>query len=184
MTVEVAEELVAETPLPRKENRLPMLLVAVAVVLAGLGAWFALAAHSARTFEGAGNRAQLDAAATAEVNASVTSSLNKIFSYSFDHTEVTEQAAAAALRGGALDAYHRLFAQVRDLAPKQKLVLTTRVVGSAVQSLTGGQARLLVFLDQSATRGDNGTTSAAASQLAVTAEHQNDTWVITSLEPR
>jgi Mce-associated membrane protein len=165
-------------------NRLPVLLVALAVVLAGLGTWFAFEAKALRSFDGADNRAQLDATATADVDSAVSSSLNKIFSYSYQHTEITEQAAAQVLRGPALDTYHQLFAQVRDQAPKQKLVLTTRVVNSAVQSLTGDHARLLVFLDQSATRADTNSTSAAASQLSVTAERHSGTWLLTALNPR
>ena len=46
---------------------------------------------------------------------------------------MTEQAAADVLRGAARDTYDKLFAQVRELAPSQKLVLTTRVVSTAVQ---------------------------------------------------
>ncbi|WP_157357490.1 hypothetical protein [Amycolatopsis nigrescens] len=168
---------------PTRE-KLPALLLGLAVLLAGLGTWFAVEANAAGSFEGSDNRAQLDAARTAEVSASVTNSLNKIFSYSFDKTEVTEKAAAEALRGDALNTYNQLFAQVRTLAPQQKLVLTTRVVNSAVQSLTGDDAQLLVFLDQSAVRASDNTTNAAASQLSVTAHHQDDRWVITTLVPR
>jgi Mce-associated membrane protein len=153
----------------------------VAVVFAGLGAWFLIQANSSR---GAG----FDTAESAEVTASVTNSLNKIFSYSYDRTEVTGQAADAALRGGALTDYRRLFDQVREMAPRQHLVVTTRVVDAAAETLTPGRAVLLVFLDQSAVRGDHGnpagTPSTAASQLAVTAERSGGAWFITDLTPR
>jgi Mce-associated membrane protein len=168
----------------RSVLRLPVLLIVAAVLLAGGGVWLVLDAHGMRASGSARNRALVDTAATAEVNASVTNSLNKIFSYSYDKTEVTEQAAANVLRGRALDAYHQLFGQVRALAPQQKLVLTTRVVSSAVQYLDGDHAQLLVFLDQSATRADNNSTSAAAAQLSVTAKREGDVWVITDLVPR
>ncbi|SDX53645.1 Mce-associated membrane protein [Amycolatopsis xylanica] len=163
-------------------QRSPLVLMVVAVLLCGLGAWFTVEAGDLRSSPAASNRALVDVGATAEVNSAVTLAVNRIFSYSYDKTDVTEKAASAVLRGKAQETYHQLFAQVRQLAPQQKLVLTTRVVSSAVQSLDGTHARLLVFLDQSAQRG--GTESVAASQLSVTAERQDGTWVITDLTPR
>ena len=164
--------------------RLVVVLVAVAVVLAGLGGWFLWRAGDLRSAAGASNTALVDTGRTAEVSAAVTSALNQIFSYSYDRTGDTEKAAAGLLRGAARDTYDKLFAQVRELAPAQKLVLTTRVVSAAVQVLDGDRATLLVFLDQSATRADKNTTSAAAAQLSVTARRDGGRWVITDLAPR
>jgi Mce-associated membrane protein len=184
---ELGEELEPaepEEPTVDRRRRLPIALLIAAILLAGAGVWLLLDAGAMRSSASARNRALLDTAATAEVSASVTNSLNRIFTYSYDKTEVTEQAAASVLRGKALDTYRQLFAQVRDLAPQQKLVLTTRVVNAAVQQLNGEQAQLLVFLDQSATRADNNSTSAAAAQLSVTVKREGGTWVITDLVPR
>jgi Mce-associated membrane protein len=164
--------------------RLVVVLVAVAVVLSGLGGWFLLRADALRDAPAATNTALVDTGRTAEVSAAVTTALNRIFSYSYDRTEVTERAAADVLRGEARDTYDKLFAQVRKLAPSQKLVLTTRVVSAAVQVLGEDTATLLVFLDQSATRADKGASSAAAAQLSVTVRLEGDRWVVTGLEPR
>jgi len=180
----VADEETAVEQATQRRSWLPLALIAAVVVFVGLGAWFTVEAQSLRSSAATGNQALVDTGATAEVNSAVTLSLNRIFSYSYDKTEVTEQAAAKVLRGKALDTYHELFAQVRQMAPQQKLVLSTRVVSSAVQSLTGDHATLLVFLDQSATRADTGSSSVAASQLSVTAQRQDGTWVITGLVPR
>jgi Mce-associated membrane protein len=182
--VDAVEPEVEEPAAKPRRSRWPLLLVAAAVVLAGAGAWFTVEANTLRSSPSAANHALADTGATAEVNSAVTLSLNRIFSYSYDNTGVTEQAASKLLRGKALETYNQLFTQVRELAPRQKLVLSTRVVSSAVQSLSGDHAKLLVFLDQSATRADNGTNSSAASQLSVAAEKQNGTWVITELTPR
>jgi Mce-associated membrane protein len=168
----------------RDRRRLTAFFAAAAVVLAGLGGWFLLEANSLRDSSSTANTALVDTGRTAEVSAAVSNALNQVFSYSYDKTEVTEQAAADLLRGAALDTYDRLFAQVREQAPAQKLVLTTRVVSSAVQYLEGDRARLLVFLDQSATRADADTSNAAAAQLSVTVKREGDRWVITDLEPR
>lgn len=177
------EETPVEEP-PRRRRFLLPLLVAVSVLLAGAGVAFTLAARSAADDPAAANHALTDVGATAGVTSSVTLALNRIFSYSYDKTEVTEQAARDVLRGEALTTYDRLFAQVKEKAPAQKLVLTTRVTSSAVQELTSGKARLLVFLDQAATRADNNSSSSAAAQLSVTAEREGNTWKITGLTPR
>ncbi|MGW3996739.1 hypothetical protein ACWEF6_24905 [Amycolatopsis sp. NPDC004772] len=165
-------------------RRLPVLLLAAAVVLTGAGVWFTLEARSAANTPAAANLALTDVGATADVTSAVTLAVNRIFSYSYDRTDVTEKAAAAVLRGPAKDSYDKLFAEVRRKAPEQKLVLTSRVSAIAVQTLENGHARLLVFLDQSAVRADNNATDSAAAQLSVTAEHTTGGWVITELEPR
>ncbi|WP_244170144.1 hypothetical protein [Amycolatopsis tolypomycina] len=164
--------------------RLPVILLAAAVLLAGAGAWFTVEARSAAADPAAANLALTDVGATADVTSAVTLAMNRIFSYSYDRTDVTEKAAAAVLRGSAKDSYDKLFAQVREKAPAQKLVLTSRVSAIAVQDLRNGHAKLLVFLDQSAVRADNNATDSAAAQLSVTAEHTSGGWVVTELEPR
>ena len=164
--------------------RLPALLLTAALVLTGAGVWFTLEARTAAGNPAAANLALTDVGATADVTSSVTLAMNRIFSYSYDKTDVTEKAAAAVLRGSAKDSYDKLFAQVREKAPEQKLVLTSRVSAIAVQELQNGHARLLVFLDQSAVRADNNATDSAAAQLSVTAERSGDGWVVTELEPR
>lgn len=163
---------------------LVVVLVAVAVTATALGGWFLMRADALRDAPAAGNAALVDTGRTAEVSAAVTTALNRIFSYSYDRTEATERAAADVLRGDARETYDKLFAQVRELAPSQKLMLTTRVVSSAVQDLGPDSARLLVFLDQSATRVDKNASNAAAAQLSVTARLEGDRWVITGMEPR
>jgi Mce-associated membrane protein len=190
--VEDIEDVAADPPEPPARRPrtwfgwrpLVVVLAVVAVLLAGLGAWFLFRVDAMRDDPAARNLALVDTGRTAEVSAAVSTALNQIFSYSYDRTEVTEQAADEVLRGAARDTYDTLFAQVRELAPGQKLVLTTRVVSAAVQSLRPDSATLLVFLDQSATRADRDTSSAAAAQLSVTARREADRWVITNMEPR
>ncbi|WP_410649897.1 hypothetical protein [Amycolatopsis sp. cmx-4-54] len=179
---ETDAEVVAEKR-PRRP-KVPLILLVAAAVLVAAGVWFALEARSISATPSAANTALTDVGATAEVNSAVTVALDKIFSYSYDRTDATEKAAASVLRGKALESYNQLFAQVREKAPAQKLVLTTRVSSSAVQELGGGKARLLVFLDQAATRADNNSSTTAAAQLSITAEREGDNWVITDLVPR
>ncbi|MGK4595514.1 hypothetical protein [Amycolatopsis sp. w19] len=186
VTAETEPETTAEDAAGKPSRRpdLPLILLVAAAVLLAAGVWFTLEAKSVSATPSAANTALTDVGATAEVNSAVTVALDKIFSYSYDRTDVTEKAAAAVLRGKALESYNRLFTQVREKAPAQKLVLTTRVSSSAVQELGGGKARLLVFLDQAAVRADNNSSTAAAAQLSITAEREGENWVITDLIPR
>jgi Mce-associated membrane protein len=77
-----------------------------------------------------------------------------------------------------------MIAQVKAQAPTQKLVLTTTVTGTGVETLDGDRARVLVFADQSNT--STATTSAgatyAAAMFAVDAVKENGTWKIAALD--
>ncbi|OLF05017.1 hypothetical protein BLA60_37930 [Actinophytocola xinjiangensis] len=170
-------------PAPPRRSRLVVALLVVAAVLVGAGVWFLTESSQLRDTT-TSNSALVDTARTAEVSAAVTTALNRILSYSYDRTEDTEAAADAVLRGEARQAYDKLFEEVVAKAPEQKLVLTSRVVTSAVQELSENEATVLVFVDQSATRADAGTSNASAAQLSIKVRRDGDTWVITGLEPR
>ncbi|MFI9380503.1 hypothetical protein [Kutzneria sp. NPDC052558] len=159
-------------------------LVAAAIALVALGSWFRIEATGLWDDPATANRALVDPAATSKVIGDVNSALGKVFSYRYDNTAVTEQAAAQALAGNARNQYNDLFAQVTRQAPAQKLMLTTTVVDSGVTLLQGEHAQLLVFLDQQATRGDTNRSSVAAAELTVTAQRQGDHWVITDLRTK
>jgi Mce-associated membrane protein len=159
-------------------------LVAAAIVLTALGVWFRLEATGLCDDPAVSNQALVDPAATSKVVEDVDAALGKVFSYRYDDTAATEQAAEQTLAGNALGQYNDLFAQVKQQAPAQKLLLTTKVVDSGVTMLQGEHAQLLVFLDQSATRGDNDRSSLAAAELTVTAQRQGAHWVITDLRTR
>ena len=159
-------------------------LIAATIVLAGLGIWFRLEATSLWDDPATANQALVDPAATSKVIGDVNAALGKVFSYRYDNTAATEQAAKETLKGNAQNQYNDLFAQVKQQAPAQKLMLSTKVVDSGVTMLQGEHAQLLVFLDQSATRGDNNQSSLAAAELTVTAQRQGDHWVITDLRTK
>ena len=159
-------------------------LVAATIALTALGIWFRLEATSLWDEPATANQALVDPAATSKVIGDVNAALGKVFSYRYDNTAATEQAAKQSLQGNAQNQYNDLFAQVRQQAPAQKLTVNTKVVDSGVTLVQGEHAQLLVFLDQSATRGDNNQSSLAAAELTVTAQRQGDHWVITDLRTK
>jgi Mce-associated membrane protein len=153
----------------------PLLLMAATVLLAAVGAGFLTQSLQARS---GANQALVDNAATNRVIGAVSDGITKIFSYSYNDVGATQQAAATVLTGKAAGQYDTLFGQVRQQAASQKLTLTSQVVAAGVTRLDGDHAQLLVFLDQTTTRGDTGQTSASAAQLTVNAELVAGHWVI------
>ncbi|WP_254715650.1 hypothetical protein [Actinomadura sp. NAK00032] len=127
------------------------------------------------------DQAALDDVATTEVIGDVSTALGKVFTYGPGDVTATEQAANRELAGAALTQYRRLFGQVKRQAPAQRVTLATRVVRAGVVSLNGDDARLLVFLDQTATRAGGPAGTPAAAQLLVTAHRNHGHWSITDL---
>ncbi|HEY8372883.1 MAG TPA: hypothetical protein VIL00_09085 [Pseudonocardiaceae bacterium] len=167
----------------------PMALVAVAAVLAGLGTWFLVQAARYESDGAASNRALVDSVATSELVGQVTSAVEKVFSYNYNDTASTERAAQELLAGAAVEQYNELYAQVKELAPQQRVVLTTRVRTAGVSLLSGDRATVLLFADQQWSRlgeadGDaEQQVQADPVQLAVTVERQDGRWRITEIRP-
>ena len=168
-----------ETPVVTPRRRAPRVLAAVAVVMAVLAGWFTLEARSTNAVV-AHNTALSDVAGTADAGKQISAALGTLFSYRYDDPGRNEQAAKELLTGPALAQYGQLFGEVRKLAADQKLVVTSTAVASGVKLLDGDRAALLVFLDQTGTRGD-GQHSTGAAQLSVTAERVGGKWRVTGM---
>ncbi|MFG2820859.1 hypothetical protein ACGFX4_15690 [Kitasatospora sp. NPDC048365] len=165
---------------PPRPRRWPLPL-ALAVLVLG-GSTFFLLANRAEARANA-DRALTDTQTTAEVVGDVGNTLGRIFSYTPTDTAATAKAAGELLDGTAATQYQALFAQVQQQVKDQKLTLTTRVVRAGVTELVGEQAKLLVFLDQTAQR-EGKTANTTAAQLSVTARRTGGHWRITELTAR
>ncbi|WP_406152965.1 hypothetical protein OG217_04450 [Streptomyces sp. NBC_01023] len=156
-------------------------LAVLLLVLGGAGMLFR--AHQLRTTPAAGNHALTDTEATSQVTGDVSDTLGKVLSYTPQATDVTAQSARELLAGKAAKQYNALFGQVGKRAKEQKLTLTTQVVRAGVTRLTGSEAQLLVFLDQTAQRKGR-PAGVVAAQLSVTAELRGGNWLITDITAR
>jgi Mce-associated membrane protein len=163
--------------------RWPALLAAVTVLLGGLAVWSHRQAGALRDAPAAGNAALADAARTSEVKAAITDIVDTVFSYDHADTGKTERAARSLLVGKAVQQYDAMFGPIREQAQGQRLILTTSVTDSAVKTLRGDRARLLVFADQRGTRGSDGRGSYAAAMLAVDAVRRSGRWKISGIDP-
>lgn len=128
------------------------------------------------------NVALTDGARTSELKGEITDAVNTVFSYDYADVAKTERAVKELLTGDAVRQHDSLFGPIRAQSSEQKLVLTTTVTDSAVMSLTGDRARLLVFADQLSTGTAEAKTSYSAAMLAVDAIHRNGHWMISNID--
>jgi Mce-associated membrane protein len=184
----MTEEAVTESPAavtsprPRWLRVLPAAFGAATVVLGALGGWAAVEAHDLRANAASANSALVDASATKAVTRDVTSAVNTIFSYSYADTARTKAAAQRLLTGPAIRQYNQLFALVQQQAPKEKLVVTTRVTNVGVELLTGGRSRLLIFANQEDSKAGTSQATYGGAMFAVTAVNQRGRWLIESID--
>ncbi|WP_033824014.1 hypothetical protein [Kitasatospora sp. MBT63] len=172
---------------PARPRRSPVtaLLLAAALLLGGFGTWAALAGAELRADSPGHNSALTDAVRTSEVKGAVTEAVNALFSYSYADPGRSDQAAQRLLTGRAVQQHATLLAQVKAQAAAKKLVLTTTVTDSAVQTLEGDRARVIVFADQRNTSTAEGATDGAAysaAMFAVEAVHQGGGWRIENID--
>jgi Mce-associated membrane protein len=169
-------------PAGRSRTAIVAVLGVAIVVIASLGIWAAVAAHGQRTAAAAANAALVNKSATRRVEQAVTTAVNTIFSYSYADTARTKAAAQQVLTGPAIRQYNQLFGLVQQQAPKEKLVVTTRVTDIGVELLTGARARLLVFADQQDSRAGTSQATYGGAMFAVTAVNERGQWRIASID--
>lgn len=104
--------------------------------------------------------------------------------FSYDHTDLarTEQAVEEHLTGTARCVYDLLFAEVKQYAPEQRIVLATTVRELALVRLDDERAEALVYIDQRSTRTDINKVVAVGGQFAVEARHEDGRWRITRFD--
>lgn len=158
-----------------------VMLTISALLLAALGTWFTIEYGNAMGGGTGDNLAMVDSAATAEVKGQVQRGLERTFSYRYRDPDASERASEEVFVEKAIQQYDRLFASVRKQAPQQQLEISSKATFSGVKLLDGDRAALLVFLDQSATRGDTQQSSTGGAQLRVTAKRVDDQWRISDL---
>jgi len=182
-----AEAAVVEPePVPapqRPRNRLVLTgaLCAVALVFAGLAVWFKV--EDNRLSAATANTALLDVARTSQVNQAATSAIETLFSYDYNNIAKTQNAAKdLLLNDDVRNKYNSLMTQVETLAPQQKLVVTVKASRSAVIRLEGDLARVMVFVDQTATRTDQNQTNSGSAALWVQMRYAGGKWKIADLD--
>ncbi|NUV98245.1 hypothetical protein [Streptomyces sp. CAI 127] len=167
----------------RPRLTLPAVLCALTVLLGAVAVWAFASASSLRDEPARQNAALTDIGRTSEVKGRISEAVGAVFSYDYASPARSDRAASTYLTGRAVQQHKDMLADVREQAPKQKLVLTTTVTESGVEFLDGDRARLLIFADQSNTRtGKDEETTYAAAMFAVDAVRRGDTWLIAAID--
>lgn len=154
-----------------------VVLTVIAVVLAGLAIWFRGEATGLESVDH--NTALTDSAGTSEVVGQLKTAIEQTFSYNYTDLAATQKAVDETLTDKARCEYDQLFGQVKEQAPKQKIVMVTAVRDIALVRLDGDRAVALVFIDQSSTRVDVNNSVAGEAQFAVHAQREGEHWKIT-----
>jgi Mce-associated membrane protein len=154
----------------------------LALILAGLAIWFRGQADSLTGGTDGDNVALTDSAATSEVKGKLTVAIEKTLSYNFTDLDATAKAVKDNLAGTAVCEYDKLFGVLKEQAPAQKLILTTKVRELGVTRLAGDSADLLVFVDQSTTRTEQNQTTASGAQFGIRAQKIDGVWKITDFD--
>lgn len=179
-------EVEQRAPEPRRRWRSRLLsplpaLIALAVVMAALAVFFAVRASALDDTAVRANSALTDNAGTSKVVGQVTAAVNGVFSYDYSNPGKTDEAVRKSLVGRAVQDYDKLIQPVKKQAATDKLVLTVATVATGVEVLSGDRARVLVFVDQKATRTDNNQTSSGGGQLVVDAVLGDGSWRISGI---
>jgi Mce-associated membrane protein len=161
----------------------PLVLAVASLVVALAGTGLLIAAAHVRGSPAAANGAVTDQAATRQVLTAVAADVSAIYSYSSADIGAVQQAAQQFLAGQAAAQYQELLPLLRRNAAGQQLTVVSRVVRAGVTYLSADSAQVLVFIDQTVTRGHNNGSTARA-QLAITAQLRGGRWLITGIEAR
>lgn len=132
-----------------------------AVVVAGLTV---LGAGAASAASAADNLAFLDVALTQSAIDQASSALTSVLSYEYRALDANVELAKQKSTDQYIRQHTDALNKNRATVTRQKQTVATKVVGIGVKDLSPNSARLLVFLDQTTTRGD--TNKAATVGIA------------------
>ena len=166
----------------RSRAAIVAILCVATIAVGSFGIWATVAAHNLRTAAAGANAALVDVSTTQSAERAVSNAVNTVFSYSYADAGQTRVKAQGLLTGPAIRQYDQLFALVEKDAPKEKLVVTTRVTSIGVELLTPGRARLLVFANQQDTMTGTGKSGYGGAMFAVTAVSSGGKWKIENID--
>lgn len=184
---ETAEETAGETsdaPGGRRRSLRGPVLAALCVAMLVAGGLLLVLARGQADDARSVNRALYDASTTTEVEGQIGTGLARVLTFDHRRPEATRAAADELMRGKAREQYDELYAALVDLAPQQQLSTRVEVRATAVQELEGDRAEVLVFLDQTSTRGTDGESSVGAAQVQVSAQRIDGAWRVLDLDLR
>ncbi|MBO9522906.1 MAG: DnaJ domain-containing protein [Nocardioidaceae bacterium] len=115
--------------------------------------------------------------------------LTAVLAYDYRHLEADRDRAVRFFTPGGRKEYLKNFnllikgkdGQVGP-AVKTKTVVTANVLQTAVADATKNRARVVVFVNQSAVKGDKGTPAVFQNRVVVTMLHRGDDWLVDRIQ--
>jgi Mce-associated membrane protein len=150
----------------------------LASVLAAFSLLIGVSAGSASQQE---NLAFVDADKTRAAVEAAGAALSEVLSYEYRKLEENARSAAACGTQRYVAQHTERMNQARTTITRQRHAVTTRVAAIGVRELSAGTARLVVFLDQSLTRGDAGKTAVTGSTAVVELAIADGEWKLDSI---
>lgn len=156
-------------------------LLVAALAFSGLAVLFKIRQSEATA--ATSNMALVDVAATAQVKDAMTSAAERLFSLDYNNLGKTEKAADELLVNKEVRrTYDQLMRDVKSRAPQQKIVVTVHATRSAVVRLEDDRAKVMVYVDQTATRASDNKSSSASAALWFNTERRDGQWKITGMD--
>ncbi|KRC65656.1 hypothetical protein ASE12_13365 [Aeromicrobium sp. Root236] len=187
---EEADEAEASTASPRARlatlslhQRLTVVLaLLVALAAAGVGTMWWQAEHGSATVAPGGTLVGEDA--RTEVLVAGADLAQRTLSYDYKTLANDMEVARARMTPSFRKQYDSTMAEVRANTTKNKIVLQTVAVSSAIISATEHKARVLVFVNQTTTAGTgkNANQQALQSSLVITLTRGGGDWAISKLK--
>jgi Mce-associated membrane protein len=167
-------------PEPESPNLwLPIALVVVALLVAGLGYWFSVKAADARV--GSGNTSQVDVNGTKDLVGAAQQAVAGVLSYKFDEMDKSTAQAKQYLSGEAVSQYDKSMQALAAEIQKQQLQVAVNPVKVGVVRMNGDDARVLIFADQIGVRADK-QPSGGPTQFAMDMHRTDGKWKIVKLD--
>lgn len=158
-----------------RDKAVVSIIAVLALVFALIAGFFAFKLVDA--YSTTSNQAISDAVGTEGVQKDVTAAVESLLSYDYNKIDEHEKTARSLLVTDQVrDEFDKLYGDVKKKAPEQKIVLVTKVSYSSVLELDGDTAKVLLFVEQSASREGTDQKSSGGGQLTVDAQLQDGKW--------
>lgn len=158
-----------------RDKAVVSIIAVLALVFALIAGFFAFKLID--VYSTTSNQAISDAVGTEGVQKEVTAAVESLLSYDYNKIDEHEKTARSLLVTDQVrDEFDKLYGDVKKKAPEQKIVLVTKVSYSSVLELDGDTAKVLLFVEQSASRKGTDQKSSGGGQLTVDAQLQDGKW--------
>jgi Mce-associated membrane protein len=104
-----------------------------------------------------------------------------VLSYDYRRLDADQKRAEGYLTDSYRKSYDKLFAMIKQNAPRTQTVITTKVVDSGIVRVDGDRVQVLLFVDRPTTNKASATAIPYQDQVTATMQRVGDDWRIADL---